>query len=49
MQKSLQGHQAILTAIRNGNGTAARQAMRRHLQDVEAILFQKKKGGGKKS
>lgn len=49
MQKSLQGHQAILAAIRNGNGTAARQAMRRHLQDVEAILFQKKKGGGKKS
>jgi len=49
MQKSLQGHQAILTAIRNGNGTAARQAMRRHLKDVEAILFQKKKGGGKKS
>jgi GntR family transcriptional repressor for pyruvate dehydrogenase complex len=48
-QKSLQGHQAILAAIRNGNGTAARQAMRRHLQDVEAILFQKKKGGGKKS
>jgi GntR family transcriptional repressor for pyruvate dehydrogenase complex len=49
MQKSLQGHQAILAAIRNGNGTAARQAMRRHLQDVEAILFQKKKGGGRKS
>ena len=49
MHKSLQGHQAILAAIRNGNGTAARQAMRRHLQDVEAILFQKKKGGGRKS
>ncbi len=47
IEKSLQGHQAILAAIRNGNGTAARQAMRRHLEDVEKILF-RKKGGGKK-
>ncbi len=47
VEKSLQGHQAILAAIKNGNGTAARQAMRRHLEDVEKILF-RKKGGGKK-
>jgi GntR family transcriptional repressor for pyruvate dehydrogenase complex len=44
-QKSLNGHQHILAAIKSGNGTAARQAMRRHLEDVEDILFQKKKGG----
>jgi GntR family transcriptional repressor for pyruvate dehydrogenase complex len=48
-QKSLLGHRNILTAIKNSNGTAARQAMRRHLEDVEAILFKKKKGGRKKS
>jgi GntR family transcriptional repressor for pyruvate dehydrogenase complex len=49
MEKSLQGHQAILTAIKNGNGKAAKQAMRRHLEDVEKTLFKKKKGGGKKT
>jgi len=47
-QKSLHGHLNILAAIRNGNGRAARQAMRRHLEDVEDILF-KKKGGVKKA
>lgn len=47
-QKSLHGHQGILAAIKNGNGPAARQAMRRHLEDVEGILFKKKKGGVKK-
>jgi len=45
--KSLRGHQDILAAVRHGNGTAARQAMRKHLEDVEGILFKKKKGGGK--
>ena len=48
-QKSLQGHRNILAAIQNGSGTAARQAMRRHLEDVEATLFQKKKGEKKLS
>ena len=48
-QKSLHGHRNILAAIKNGNGAVARQAMRRHLEDVENILFDKKKGGGKKS
>jgi len=47
-QKSIHGHRNILAAIKNGNGTAARQAMRRHLKDVEDIVFQKKKGGAKK-
>ncbi|MGD0626575.1 MAG: FadR/GntR family transcriptional regulator [Thermodesulfobacteriota bacterium] len=47
--KSLRGHQDILTAVKNGNGTVARQAMRKHLEDVESILFKKKKGGGKRS
>ena len=41
-QKSLQGHRNILEAVRNGNGKAARQAMSRHLEDVESVLFKKK-------
>jgi GntR family transcriptional repressor for pyruvate dehydrogenase complex len=47
--RSLQGHQAILAAIKNGNGSGARQAMRRHLAEVESTLFKKKKGGGRKA
>ncbi len=46
-QKSLRGHHNILAAVKSGNGRAARQAMRRHLEDVESILFKKRKGGGK--
>ncbi|MCJ7641781.1 MAG: FadR family transcriptional regulator [Desulfobacterales bacterium] len=46
-QKSLQGHYAILTAVKHGHGMAARQAMRRHLEDVEDTLFKKKKRGVK--
>jgi GntR family transcriptional repressor for pyruvate dehydrogenase complex len=48
-QKSLQGHYAILAAIKDGHGMAARQAMRRHLKDVEDTLFKKKKRGVKTS
>jgi len=40
-QKSLHGHINILAAIKNGNGKAARHAMRRHLGDVEDVLFKK--------
>jgi GntR family transcriptional repressor for pyruvate dehydrogenase complex len=49
MQRSLQGHQAILAAIRSGNGKGARHAMLRHLQDVEDVLFKKRKGGEKRA
>lgn len=48
-QKSLIAHREILSTIKSGNSTAARQAMRRHLEEVEGILFPKKKGGGAKS
>jgi GntR family transcriptional repressor for pyruvate dehydrogenase complex len=41
-QKSLHGHQNILIAIKNRNGPAARQAMRRHLEEVENIVFKKR-------
>lgn len=46
-QKSLRGHHGILAAIKSGNGRTARKAMRRHLEEVESILFKKKKGGGR--
>jgi len=45
-KKSLQGHQRILSAIKNGDCAAARKSMLRHLEDVEGILFHKKRGGG---
>jgi GntR family transcriptional repressor for pyruvate dehydrogenase complex len=44
-QKSIQGHREILMAVKNGNSKGARQAMHRHLQNVEDILLKKKKGG----
>jgi GntR family transcriptional repressor for pyruvate dehydrogenase complex len=44
-QKSLQGHREVLVAIKHGSGTGSRQAMRRHLENVEDILLKKKKGG----
>jgi GntR family transcriptional repressor for pyruvate dehydrogenase complex len=46
---SLQGHHRILDAIKSGNGKAAHKAMLKHLADVEKIVFNKKRGGGKKS
>ncbi len=45
-KKSLQGHQRVFSAIKNGDCAAARKSMLRHLEDVEKILFHKKKGGG---
>jgi GntR family transcriptional repressor for pyruvate dehydrogenase complex len=45
---SVKGHHRILDAIKSGNGRAARKAMIKHLADVEKIVFNKKRGGGKK-
>jgi GntR family transcriptional regulator, transcriptional repressor for pyruvate dehydrogenase complex len=45
-KKSYLGHQAILAAIRERNGAAARLAMRRHLEEVERVIILKRKGGG---
>jgi GntR family transcriptional repressor for pyruvate dehydrogenase complex len=44
---SVKGHQRILDAVKSGNGRAARQAMLKHLADVEKILLVKKRGGGR--
>lgn len=37
--RSLEGHRAILGAISQGDSEGARAAMRRHLDEVEALLF----------
>ena len=39
---SVRGHQLILDTIKSGNGRAARNAMLKHLADVENIVFIKK-------
>jgi len=39
--KSLSGHKEILAAIKLRHGTFARQAMKRHLQEVEKTIFKK--------
>ena len=46
-RESLAGHQKILSAIEDGDCSAARQAMLHHLSDLERLLFNKRKGGGK--
>jgi GntR family transcriptional repressor for pyruvate dehydrogenase complex len=46
-RRSLQGHQKILAAIKRGNPTAARMTMRRHLEEIEDIIFKKGKEVGK--
>lgn len=45
-RRSLQGHQKILSAIKRRNPAAARQAMRRHLEEIEEIIFKKGKEVG---
>lgn len=38
-QKSLAGHRRILSAIKRHDGEAAKNAMRRHIEDVEEIVL----------
>jgi GntR family transcriptional repressor for pyruvate dehydrogenase complex len=40
-QKSLAGHRRILAAIKRHDGEAAKDAMRRHIEDVEEIVLNK--------
>jgi GntR family transcriptional regulator, transcriptional repressor for pyruvate dehydrogenase complex len=40
LQKSFTGHRQILTAIRRRDRAAAEQAMRRHIEDVEGLVFE---------
>jgi GntR family transcriptional repressor for pyruvate dehydrogenase complex len=41
LQKSFEGHRRILNAIRRHNATAAQIAMRRHIQEIEAVVLKK--------
>ena len=45
-KRSLEGHQRILSAIKKGDGDAARESMLQHLEDIEGIIFHKSRGGG---
>jgi len=40
-QKSLAGHQRILTALKKGDGRAAETAMRKHLSEIRKIVLHK--------
>ena len=40
-QKSLAGHKRILAAIKRHDAEAAKDAMRRHIEDVEEIVLNK--------
>jgi len=42
-EKSIEGHNAILAAIRRENCTEARKLMLNHLNEIEAVLFKEKK------
>ena len=44
--RSLEGHQRVLSAIKKGDGDAARKSMLQHLEDIEGIIFNKSRGGG---
>ncbi len=46
---SVRGHQRILEAVKSGNARAARQAMLKHLSDVESVVFAHKRRGRQKS
>ena len=39
--RSLEGHQRVLSAIKNGDGDAARNSMIKHLDEIEGIIFHK--------
>jgi GntR family transcriptional repressor for pyruvate dehydrogenase complex len=45
--ESLRGHKLVLDAIKARDSVGARDAMRRHLHEIEKLLFKRKKGGGK--
>ena len=44
--RSLEDHQRVLAAVKKGDGEAARKSMLQHLEDIEAIIFHKSRGGG---
>ena len=45
-KRSLEGHHQVLSAVKKGDGDAARKSMLQHLEDIEEIIFHKSRGGG---
>jgi GntR family transcriptional repressor for pyruvate dehydrogenase complex len=41
VKRSLEGHHRVLSAIKKGDGDAARKSMLQHLEDIEGIIFHK--------
>ena len=39
--RSLEGHQRVLSAIKNGDGDVARNSMMMHLEEIEGIIFRR--------
>jgi GntR family transcriptional regulator, transcriptional repressor for pyruvate dehydrogenase complex len=46
VKRSLEGHYRILSAIKKGDGDAARKSMQQHIEEIEGIIFRKSRGGG---
>jgi GntR family transcriptional regulator, transcriptional repressor for pyruvate dehydrogenase complex len=46
VKKSFTGHHEVYIAVRDGDCTAARHAMRRHLEEVEMVVMGKNGRGG---
>ena len=46
VKRSLEGHHRVLSAVKKGDGNAARKSMLQHLEDIEGIIFHKSRGGG---
>lgn len=44
LQKSLQGHRRILSAVRRRDAAAAERAMRQHLVEIEQVLLKPQEG-----
>ena len=40
-ERSLEGHQRVLAAIKHGDSEAAKESMLQHLEDIESLVFQK--------
>jgi GntR family transcriptional repressor for pyruvate dehydrogenase complex len=45
-KQSFTGHHKVFAAVKDGDSTAARRAMRRHLEEVETIVMGMKRRGG---
>ncbi|MDP1990636.1 MAG: FadR/GntR family transcriptional regulator [Syntrophales bacterium] len=43
-KRSLEGHHRVLSAVKKGDGEAARKSMLQHIEDIEALSFRHRAG-----